>query len=257
MILTSVYVYPYVCGGLAVQSQCITIIKIAPICSAAVMENLPLELLSRIIDFTSDTDPDVTRPVRPRQTYLALVSQLWRFIIEPRTFGKITLGSTELETFANIYGGRLGTQRRPHLHKLVLVLDLPECVGAASRAGSRTQRASRRQCNNEAFTRALRDCFTTLHSWSYDPVRDRAISLMLDGPSHVSASERVVLLTSDSIPHVQRITGLACPDTMIRLGSLPLIASRLPKLQEFSWDSFESEEPFNSVRRRRDRYDMW
>jgi hypothetical protein len=246
-----------VCGGLAIHNQCIITIKVAPICSAAVMENLPLELVSRIVDFTSDIDPEATRSFKPRQAYLALVSQQWRDIIEPRTFGQINLKSTELETFANIYGGRLGTQRRAYLHKLKLVLDLPGCVGAVSRTGSRTRRASRRQRNNETFTKALRDCFTTLKSWSYDPVRDRAISFELDGPNHVSASERVVLLTSDSIPQVQRIIGLAGPDTMIRLGSLPLIASRLPKLQTFSWDLFESEEPFNSVRRRRDRYGMW
>jgi hypothetical protein len=220
------------------------------------MESLPLELVSRIIDFTSYIDPE-SRPVKPRQAYLALVCQQWRDIIEPRTFGNITLKSTELETFANIYGGQLGTQRRAYLHRLVLMLDLPECVGVASRKGSRTDRASRRQRNNEVFTKALRDCFTTLNSWSYSPGRDQAIDFVLDGPDRVSPSGRIVLLASDSISQVQRITRLACPDTVIRLGSLPLITSRLPKLQEFSWDLFESEEPLNSVRRRRDRYGMW
>jgi hypothetical protein len=82
-------VFRRVCGGLAIQSQCTTTIKIASICSAAVMENLPLELVSRIIDFTSDINPEATRSAKPRQAYLALVCPQWRDIIEPRTFGKI------------------------------------------------------------------------------------------------------------------------------------------------------------------------
>jgi hypothetical protein len=222
------------------------------------MENLPLELICRIIDFTSDIDPEARTPVEPRQAYLALVCQQWRDIIEPRTFGKIELKSTELETFANTYGGQLGTQRRAYLHQLVIVLDLPERVlAAASRTDSRTQRASRKQRNNEAFTKALRDLFTTLNSWSYVPVRDRPIELTLRRPSIVGLFEKIALLAPDKIPQVQRITKLKCPDNIIRLGSLPLIASRLPKLQGFGFDLFESEEPLKLVRRRRDRYGMW
>jgi hypothetical protein len=223
----------------------------------SIMENLPLELVSRIIDFTSDPDPEATRPVKPRQAHLALVCQQWRDIVEQRTFGEIELKSTELETFANIYGGQLGAQRRAYLHQLVLVLDLPERAGRAPRTDSRTRRASRKQRNSEAFTEALRDLFTTLNSWSYDPVRDRTIELTLRRPNVVGLFENIVLLAPDTLPQVQRITKLKCPNTMIKLGSLPLIASRLPKLQEFSWDLFESEEPLKSVRRRRDRYGMW
>jgi hypothetical protein len=224
------------------------------------MENLPLELVCSIIDFTSFVDPEATQSVKPRQAYLALVCQQWRDIIEPRTFGEIELKSTELETFANIYGGQLGTQRRAYLHQLVLVLDLPERVGRAPRTDSRTRRASRKQRNNEAFTQALRDLFTTLDSWSYDPVCDRTIELALRRPNRrpdqMGVFENIALLAPDTISKVQRITKLECPDDMIKLGSLPLIASRLPKLQKFSCDLFESEEPLKSVRRRRDRYGM-
>ena len=68
------------------------------------MEHLPLELVSRIIHFASeaDSDPDSTRPTKPRLAYLALVSKQWRDVIESRTFGSITLESSELDAFAKI-----------------------------------------------------------------------------------------------------------------------------------------------------------
>ena len=225
------------------------------------MEDLSLELVSSIIDFTSDLEPEATRHVKPRQAYLTLVCKQWRDLVEHRTFGTINIKSTEIETFADVYGGQLGIRRRAYLHDLVL--DLSSCVEAPSQTDSGTRRASRRQRslgrqrNNEEFTGALRDLFTTLNSWSDGALRERTLSLTLSSPSRTSPFGKIRLLTPDTIPQVQRITRLACPDTIIRLGSLPLIAFRLPNLQEFNWDSFESDEPLNAVRRLRDRYGMW
>ncbi|CAD0016214.1 unnamed protein product, partial [Aureobasidium pullulans] len=219
--------------------------------------HLPLELVSRIIDFTSEADPDSTRPTKPKQAYLALVSKQWRDIIESRTFGTITVESSELEVFAKIYGGRRGTQRRAFLHKLNISLDLPGCVdAAASRTTSRAMRGLTRQRNSEAFTKVVRDWFTTLESWPYNPARDRTINLAIFGPSHSRPLEKVQLLAPDTIPRVHRITSLDCSDTTIRLASLPLVASRLPKLEKFYWDYFDMIKPLNSVRRRRDRYEF-
>jgi hypothetical protein len=69
------------------------------------MEDLPLELVSRIIHFISeaDSDSDWTRLTKPRQAYLALVSKQWRDIVESRTFATITLKSSELDVFTKIY----------------------------------------------------------------------------------------------------------------------------------------------------------
>lgn len=65
------------------------------------------------------------------------------------------------------------------------------------------------------------------------------------------------LLAPDTVSQVHRITTLNCLDTTIRLASLPLVASRLPKLEKTSWDYFDMIKPLNSVRRRRDRYGMY
>jgi hypothetical protein len=221
------------------------------------MEHLPLELVSRIIHFTSeaDSDPDLTRPTKSRQAYLALVSKQWRDIIECRTFGTITLKSSELDAFAEIYGSRL---RRASLYRLNISLDLPGCIDAAtSRTTSRAIRASTRRRNSEAFTKILKDCFTTLESWPYNPTRDRTITLAISGPLHRRPLEKVQVLAPNTIPRVHRVTSLDCSDTIIRLASLPLVASRLPKLETFSWDHCDMIKPLNSVHRRRDRYSMY
>jgi hypothetical protein len=221
------------------------------------MEYLPLELVTRIIHLTSeaDSDPDSTRPIKPRQAYLALVSKQWRDIIESRTFGIITLKSSGLDVFAKIYGSQ---SRRAFLHRLDISLDLPRCVdAAASRTTSRAVRASTRRYSSEAFTEVLKDWFTTLASWPYNPARDRTITLVISGPPHSRPLEEVQLLAPDTIPLVHRISSLDCADTTIRLASLPLVASPLPKLEKFSWDCFDMIEPLNSVRRLRDRYSMY
>jgi hypothetical protein len=167
-------------------------------------------------------------------------------------FGTITLKSSELDAFAEIYGSQL---RRACLHKLTILLDLPSCVdAAASRTTSRVMRATARRHNSEAFTKILKDWFTTLESWSYNPARDRTIALAICGPSHNGPLEKVQLLAPGTIPQVHRITSLNCSDSTIRLVSLPLVASRLPKLEKFNWDYFDMIKPLNSVRRRRDRY---
>jgi hypothetical protein len=218
------------------------------------MEHLPLELVSRIIHFTSeaDSDPDSTRPTKPRLAYLALVSKQWRDVIESRTFGSITLESSELDAFAKIYRGQL---RRASLHRLNISLDLPGCVdGTPSRTTSKAMRASTRRHNSEAFTKIVKDWFTTLASWPYNPARDRGIFLAIYGPAHSRPLGKVKLLAPDIIPQVHRITSLDCSDTIMRLASLPLLASRLPELGKFSWDYFDMIKPLNSVRRRRGRY---
>jgi hypothetical protein len=96
------------------------------------MEHLPLELVFRIIHLTleGDFNLDATRPTRPRQAwYLALVGKQWRDIVESRTFGTITVKSSELDAFAHIYGSQL---RRAFLHRLNILLDLPGCLDAAA-----------------------------------------------------------------------------------------------------------------------------
>jgi hypothetical protein len=219
------------------------------------MEHLPLELVFRIIHLTleRDFDPDATRPTKPRQAWcLALVCKQWRDIVESRTFGTITLKSSDLDAFAEIYGSQL---RRASLHTLNILLDIPGCVDAAApRTTSRAMRATTRRHNSEAFTKILKDWFTTLGSWPYNPARDRTITLAISGPSHNRPLEKVQLPAPDTIPRVHRITSLNCSDTTIRLASLPLVASRLPKLEKFNWDYFDMIKPLNSVRRRRDRY---
>jgi hypothetical protein len=219
------------------------------------MEHLPLELVFRIIHLTleGDFNLDATRPTRPRQAwYLALVGKQWRDIVESRTFGTITVKSSELDAFAHIYGSQL---RRAFLHRLNILLDLPGCVdAAASRTTSRAMRATTRRQNSEAFAKILEDWFTTLESWPYNPARDRTIALAISGPSHNRSLEKVQLLAPDTIPRVHRIISLNCSDSTIKLVSLPLVASRLPKLEKFNWDYFDMIKPLNSVRRRRDRY---
>jgi hypothetical protein len=221
------------------------------------MEHLPLELISRIIHLTSEADsnPDLTRPTKSRQAYLALVSKQWRDIVESRTFGTITLKSSELDAFAEIYESRL---RRASLYRLEISLDLPGCVdAAASRTTSRAIRASTRRHNSEAFTKILKNWFTTVESWPYNPARDRTITLAISGPPHSRPLEKVQLLAPNTIPRVNRVTSLDCSDTIIRLASLPLVASRLPNLEIFSWDYLDMIKPLNSVHRRRDRYSMY
>ena len=220
------------------------------------MKHLPLELITRIIDYISETDPDSdsSRSTKPRQAYLALVCKQWRDTIENRTFRTITLESSELEAFTKVYGKQ---ERRTSLHRLNISLDLPGCVdAAASRTISRAIRASTRQRNNKAFTKILRDWFATLESWPYNPARDRAITLAIYGPAQSRPLEKVQLLDPDTVPRVHRITSLSCSDTTMRLASLPLVASRLPKLEKFRWEYFDMIKPLNSVRRRRDRYGM-
>jgi hypothetical protein len=221
------------------------------------MEHLPFELISRIIHLTSeaDSDQDLTRPTKSRQAYLTLVSKQWRDIIESRTFGTITLKSSELNVFAKIYGSQL---RRAVLQRLDLSLDLPGCIdAAASRTTSRAKRASMRRHNSKAFTKILKDWFTTLESWPYNPARDRTITLAISGPPYSGPLEKVQLLAPDTVPRVHRVISLDCSDTIIRLASLPLVASRLPNLRKFSWDHFDMIKPLNSVHRRRDRYSMY
>jgi hypothetical protein len=145
------------------------------------MEHLPLELVYRIIHIISeaDSDPDSTRQTKPKQAYLALVSKQWRDIIESRTFGTVTLKSSELGTFAEIYGGQL---RRASLQRLNISLDLPECVDAtASRTTSRAMRASTTRHNSEAFTKILKDWFTTLGSWPLAQLNHSACVFQHDG----------------------------------------------------------------------------
>jgi hypothetical protein len=222
-----------------------------------IMECLPLELVTRIIHLTSEavSYPDSTKPTKPRQAYLALVCKYWRCVIESRIFGTITTKSSELDAFAKIFGSQL---RRASLHRLDISLDLPGCVdAAASRTTSRAIRALTRRHNSDAFTKILKDWFTTLASWPYNLVRDRTITLVISGPPHSRPLEKVQLLAPDTIPLVHRISSLDCADTTIRLASLPLVASRLPKLEKFSWDCFDMIEPLNSVRRLRDRYSMY
>jgi hypothetical protein len=180
------------------------------------MEHLPLELVFRIIHLTleRDFDPDATRPTKPRQAWcLALVCKQWRDIVESRTFGTITLKSSDLDAFAEIYGSQL---RRASLHTLNILLDIPGCVDAAApRTTSRAMRATTRRHNSEAFTKILKDWFTTLGSWPYNPARDRTITLAISGPSHNRPLEKVQLPAPDTIPRVHRITSLNCSDTTI------------------------------------------
>jgi hypothetical protein len=141
------------------------------------MEHLPLELVFRIIHLTleGDFNLDATRPTRPRQAwYLALVGKQWRDIVESRTFGTITVKSSELDAFAHIYGSQL---RRAFLHRLNILLDLPGCLdAAASRTTPRAMRATTRRQNSEAFTRFLR---TGLRLSNHGPTIRRATGLSL------------------------------------------------------------------------------
>lgn len=94
-------------------------------------------------------------------------------------------------------------------------------------------RALTRERNSEAFTKIVRDWFTTLGSWPYNPACDRTINLAIFGPSHSRPLEKLQLLAPNTIPQVHRITSLDCSEITMRLASLLLVASRLPKLEKF------------------------
>ncbi|KEQ64616.1 uncharacterized protein M437DRAFT_43341 [Aureobasidium melanogenum CBS 110374] len=216
------------------------------------MDILPLELVTRIIDIVSYPDPDDERSHKARLASLALVSKQWRVIVESQTFCAIRVESTELETFDQVYGGLLGTQRRSCLSDIVLAWTPPGQCRKKWRARSRHERAAENQRNNESFTAAIRDLFTILASWPYDAKRDRAIALSIyqKGP----LPESVKLLAPETIPEVKRIASFRCDEQEIRIGSLPLVASRLPNLQTCHWEYFNSNEPLNSIRTRRDQF---
>lgn len=218
------------------------------------MDSLPPELIDRIASFVSLLESDQERSTKPRHAVLALISKQWRGVIENRTFSSVEIKSTELQTFADVYGGRIGIERRACLHELTLTFMPPEHIDAASRTCSRDVRSAKRRRNNEAFTAAIRTLFATLSSWSYDQAYDRAIAFEILDPPNVHPRRKVELLAPETIPLVQRITGFRNADNMINIGSLPLIVSRLPALQEFNWETFEHNEPLNSVRIRRNRY---
>lgn len=76
--------------------------------------------------------------------------------------------STELETFDQVYGGLLGTQRRPCLSDLVLAWTPPGQSRKEWRARSKHERAAEKRRNNESFTAAIRGVFDILASWPYD-----------------------------------------------------------------------------------------
>ncbi|KAG9768495.1 hypothetical protein KCU95_g16974, partial [Aureobasidium melanogenum] len=202
------------------------------------MDILPLELVTRIIDIVSYPDSDDERSHKARLASLALVSKQWRVIVESQTFCAIRVESTELETFDQVYGG-------------LLAWTPPGQCRKKWRARSRHERAAENQRNNEGFTAAIRDLFTILASWPYDAKRDRAIALSIyqKGP----LPESVKLLAPETIPGVKRIASFRCDEQEIRIGSLPLVASRLPNLQTCHWEYFNSNEPLNSIRTRRDR----
>lgn len=215
---------------------------------------LPLELVTRIIDIVSYPDSDDERSHKARLASLALVSEQWRVIVESQTFCAIRVESTDLERFDQVYGGLLGTQRRPCLSDLVLAWTPPGQRRKEWRARSKHERAAEKRRNNESFTVAIRGLFAILASWPYDAKRDRAIALSIyqEGP----LPESVKLLAPEPIPKVKRIASFRCDEQEIRIGNLPLIASRLPNLQTCHWEWFNSNEPLNSIRTRRDRYGM-
>jgi hypothetical protein len=71
----------------------------------ATMEHLPLELVSRIIRLTSeaDSDPNATKPSKPRQAWsLALVAKQRRDFIESRTFDTIAVKSSVENTYRTV-----------------------------------------------------------------------------------------------------------------------------------------------------------
>lgn len=218
------------------------------------MDALPLELITRIIEIVSRPDSDDARSPKPRLASLALISKDWRVIVETRVFSSIRVKSMELEKFAQVYGGPLGTQRRSCLSEIVLSWTPPCCSRKKWQARSKHERAVEKRRNNESFTAAIKVLFTILASWPYDAKRDRSIALSIcqEGP----LPESVKFLTPEMIPRVERIASFRSHDEEIRIGSLPLIASRLPTLQTCHWEYYNSNEPLNSIRARRDRYGM-
>ncbi|KAH0365222.1 hypothetical protein KCU65_g6230, partial [Aureobasidium melanogenum] len=218
------------------------------------MDALPLELISRIIDVVSQPDLDDERSHKPKLASLALVSEQWRAMVESQLFSSIRVKSTEFGTFAQVYGGPLGTQRRSCLSEIVLSWTSPGHSKKKWRARSKHDRAAEKQRNNESFTAAMKDLFTILASWPYDAKRDQSIALHIcqQGP----LPEGVKLLAPETIPKVERMSSFRCHDQEIRIGSLPLITSRLPSLQTCHWEYFNGNEPLNSIRARRDRYEF-
>ncbi|KAG9672751.1 hypothetical protein KCU99_g4970, partial [Aureobasidium melanogenum] len=122
------------------------------------------------------------------------------------------------------------------------------------RTRSKAERAAEKQHNNERFSAAVRNVFTILASWPYDAMKDRPITL--DIYHKESLPEDVRLLAPDTIPKVERIASFRSDDQMVRIGSLPLIASRLPRLQTCHWEYYNGNKLLNSIRVRRDRYEF-
>jgi hypothetical protein len=83
-------------------------------------------------------------------------------------------------------------------------------------------------------------------------MKDRPITL--DIYHKEPLPEDVRLLAPDMIPKVERIASFRSDDQMVRIGSLPLIASRLPRLQTCHWEYYNGNKLLNSIRVRRDRY---
>lgn len=139
------------------------------------MDNLPLELMSKIIDFVPHVEPNPHRGTKPKLACLALISERWRQLVESRAFSSIKINNEDLDAFASVYKGESNARRRAYLQILHFTVVRPPHIDAKLKHGSRAEWMAEKQRNNEAYTAAFATLFYISSSRPYSPANDRSI----------------------------------------------------------------------------------
>lgn len=88
----------------------------------------------------------------------ATISQSWQYAIECQIFREIAVKSTEIEDFSRI----VVNHRRKQLRRLELNVILPTYT---DKACAKFETEKDKQCNNQVFTKAIKDLLALLRSW--------------------------------------------------------------------------------------------
>ncbi|KAF1937389.1 hypothetical protein EJ02DRAFT_437906 [Clathrospora elynae] len=222
------------------------------------MDNLPQELINRIVWFTERyPGQDKWYPAigqsfglaeLPSQfPRLAILNRLWKEAVETITFRHLGIKSDDLDTLQSIVTGN----RRKYLAKISYTVLLPEySYEACARVESRDEQ----RLNDEAFTKGIYDLFAALKTWEDDAVSptdyrisgpkwgelsyDIAIGKRIDILYHRWEKSRLHFLKPDMLPvlsNVQHlnIDGDSSRELVPRIA--PDLAMSLPNLRNVEW----------------------